>query len=194
VGNRAANTGGGIYGTLTSNNTIVAGNTAQTSADIAGTLAGAYNLIGDGTGQTALVNGIDGNIVGTTTNPIDPLFVKIPVTISESNTGENYNPAVWDLCLAAGSPAIDKGNNALAVYAYGNFGTVCYAPRRAGFVRLHGSDVSGLFQFFPLFQPRTPYLVECLRLHSLEVSELLYQSSDDVELVRLYEIGVSELL
>ena len=79
----SAGYGGGIYtrGTLELNNTVVAENAAYSRSDIYqsyGTLTGSHNLIGDGTGQTALVHGTDGNLVGTSENPIDPLFIRNP--------------------------------------------------------------------------------------------------------------------
>jgi hypothetical protein len=104
--------GGGIFnagGTLQINNTIVAKNSSDDIYRYSGTISGNNNLIGNGTGQTTLVNGKNGNIVGR-----DPLFVKIPGTISASNTGKNYVAANWDLQLASNSPAINKGSNALA--------------------------------------------------------------------------------
>ncbi|MCL2640609.1 MAG: dockerin type I domain-containing protein [Phycisphaerales bacterium] len=103
TGNSSGGFGGGIYntGTLTINNTIVAGNLSfYSQKDIynSGTITGSNNLIGINTGQTALVNGSNGNIVGTASSPINPSFV---------------NAAQGDYRLAAGSPAIDKGSNAL---------------------------------------------------------------------------------
>ena len=84
----SGNTGGGLtvqyelggFGSATANlnNTIVAAQT--TGRDIntitpgVGVLSGDNNLIGDGTGQFDLVNGVDGNQVGTTANPINPLL------------------------------------------------------------------------------------------------------------------------
>ncbi len=68
-----------------------------------------YSLLDD----TATPNG--GNAFedqGNNLLNVDPKFVKIPATIDASNTGENYNPADWDLRLQSDSPAIDKGNNA----------------------------------------------------------------------------------
>ena len=53
-----------------------------------------------------------GNIVGTQSSPIDPRF------ITNVTLGNNWKN--WDLRLAAGSPAIDKGSNTLAVDVQGN--------------------------------------------------------------------------
>jgi hypothetical protein len=102
--NTASYYGGGIYnysGTLNLYNTIVAKNIAQTRSDIYdyyGTISGNNNFIGDGTGQTVFSNGVNGNIVGTAENPIDPL-------LSEWIDGFGYIPLT-------GSPVFDAGNNA----------------------------------------------------------------------------------
>ncbi|MBN1908212.1 MAG: Ig-like domain-containing protein, partial [Pirellulales bacterium] len=101
--------GGGICcagsSTTTLNNTIVAANTAPTGPNVcrvsvSGTLSGSYNLIGDGSGQSALVDGVDGNQVGTSAAPIDPML------------SEMYRPL-------PGSPVIEAGSNELAVDAQG---------------------------------------------------------------------------
>ena len=104
-GNTAGSAGGGIYNwkTLTLNNTIVANNAATSigGTDLyrsSGTITGSNNLISNGTGQDDLVDGVDGNQIGTTSLPIDPRFVN-------SDNG-NYR-------LAAGSSAIDAGDNGL---------------------------------------------------------------------------------
>jgi len=117
AGNSAVSNGGGITyndGTLTINNSIVAknfvGSTSQDIHDIRegyGTIRGHNNLIGNRTGQFQL-HAVDGNIVGTGTNPINPSFVNFADLTS------------WNLRLAANSPAIDKGDNALSVGADGN--------------------------------------------------------------------------
>ena len=115
-GNSAGRDGGGIYSyssssVTTLNNTIVAGNVAPSDPDINGngTISGSHNLIGDGTGQDGLVNGIDGNIVGTASSPIDPMF---------SDWTQLAN-GQWGYYLLSGSPAIDSGDNSLAVDAAG---------------------------------------------------------------------------
>ena len=109
-GNSANVSYGGIrfYGNATLNNTIVAGNAAPTGWDIycsGGTLTGSHNLIGDGSGQTALVNGVDGNLVGTASSPIDP-------ALSDWTQFDNGH---WGYYLLPGSPAVDAGDNALAL-------------------------------------------------------------------------------
>lgn len=106
--NSAEKYGGGIYNDTNSsskttlNNTIVAGNSAYTSwPDVkidSGTLTGAHSLIGDGTGQTILINGVDGNQVGTAGSPIDPRFV---------------DPTGGDYRLSSSLPAIDASDNGL---------------------------------------------------------------------------------
>jgi len=95
----SANFGGGIYngGTLGASNTIVAKNTLNDIYNVTnGTIVGNNNLIGDG---SAFANGVNGNIVGTAANPIDPLFVE---AISD------------DYHLTACSPAADNGSDDLA--------------------------------------------------------------------------------
>ena len=128
-GNAAGKEGGGVYSTgieatCTLANSILAKNTAFSGGDIhqsSGTLTGSHNLIGNGSRQTALAHGIDGNLVGTFANPIDPLFVRAP---SDGGDGwaddyrthefdESSNNDYGDLRLLPGSPAIDAGDNAL---------------------------------------------------------------------------------
>ena len=131
--NNSATAGGGIAnsGTLMMNNTIVAGNTAPNGPDVidnSGTLTGSHNLIGDGTGQSSLINGEGGNLVGTPESPIDPLFVRAP---SDGGDGwgddpdtpdidESANDDYGDLRLQLDSPAVNAGDNDLAVDALGN--------------------------------------------------------------------------
>jgi predicted outer membrane repeat protein len=120
-GNRASNDGGGIYqsfGKLTWRNTIVARNEAETGSDLyqrndAETssdmlrylrrLSSSHSLIGDGSGQSDLRNGVHGNLVGIHANPIDPQFVSID--------GTDWTK--WDLHLRPTSPAINAGDKSL---------------------------------------------------------------------------------
>jgi len=103
ISQNSANLGGGIrtLGIATVNNTIVAENSANTGLDISnvGTLSGGWNLIGTNTGQTAFVDKVNGNIVGTLEKPVDPLFA---------------DAANGDYRLTACSPAADNGNDAFA--------------------------------------------------------------------------------
>ena len=136
AGNAAADTGGGIYSKhlLTLNNSIIAKNTAPSDPDVyhssrtsAGNFAVSHNLIGDDAGRLTGVNGFSGNLVGTSENPIDPLFIRAP---SDGGDGwgddpetpgidESANDDYGDLRLQDDSPAIDAGDNALAVAALG---------------------------------------------------------------------------
>jgi hypothetical protein len=85
-------------------NTIVAINTSggATPNDIAGTVSStsAYNLVGIG-GSGGLVNGINGNQVGVA----DPGLSRLADNGGSTET----------IALLTGSPAIDKGSNALVV-------------------------------------------------------------------------------
>jgi hypothetical protein len=110
--NRASALVGGLLvgsGSPVLHNTLIAGNfrgTGTTRDDVYGSLnpSGDYNLIGDGTGMTGLVNGVNGNLVGSADNPIDPLLGPL-----DDNGGPTLTHA-----LLPGSPAIDAGNNAYA--------------------------------------------------------------------------------
>ena len=105
-GNTASSSGGGINSTGTTElyNTIVAKNSNEIYLRSTGTtLAGSNNFIGDGSGQTSLINGVDGNIVGTSESPIDPMFA------------EWSEDAITLRIPLPGSPVLNKGNNAYAV-------------------------------------------------------------------------------
>jgi hypothetical protein len=100
TGNSATNLGEGIYtfGTMTLVNSIVAGN--ELGGDVYGSLfLGSHNnLIGDGTNSNA-VHGVDGNLVGSTVIPINPLLGPLA-----DNGGPTHT-----FSLLAGSPAINAG-------------------------------------------------------------------------------------
>ncbi|MBN1912016.1 MAG: hypothetical protein JW818_20000, partial [Pirellulales bacterium] len=104
---------GGIYnlGTasvVTLNNTIVARNNGAVHPDIhhfSGTLSGSHNLIGDGSSQSALVDGVNSNRVGTSLALIDPLLSDVT----------QFDNGLWGYHLLPGSPALDTGDNSLAM-------------------------------------------------------------------------------
>jgi hypothetical protein len=108
----AAALGGGIYvkspGILNLTNTIVAGNTARSSVgpDIFGAVATAdHNLVGDATGSSGIVNGVNGNIVGGNGNPV----IDARLGPLQNNGGPTQTMA-----LLAGSPAIGHADNSKA--------------------------------------------------------------------------------
>lgn len=107
IAGNTARRGGGIEisnsSSLELQNTIVAANTAGTRPDVSGTIsAGSFNLIGNGSGSTGLVNGVDGNQVGgISVAPIDPRLGPL---------ANNGGPTRTRLPLC-GSPAIDRGKN-----------------------------------------------------------------------------------
>ncbi len=106
-GNSAQSDGGGICnasGTATLGNTIVAGNTCSGSPDISGAATANYCLIGDPTGTQ-----FGGSSANNITR-VDPLLGPLG----------NYGGPSETLPLLPGSPAIDAGNNSLALDASGN--------------------------------------------------------------------------
>jgi hypothetical protein len=94
--------GGGIYntGTVTSGNTIVARNTANTGPDVFGFLTSqGYNLIGNGTSGSGFT---DTDLVGTADMPIDPMLGPL-----RDNGGPTQTMA-----LRPGGPALNAGDPA----------------------------------------------------------------------------------
>jgi len=107
AGNSTSATGGGISGGGVSLiSVIVANNTATvTSPDSSGTFASeSHNLIGNGSG-TSFVNGVNNDIVGTTSNPIDPML---------GGLVDNGGPTST-MALGPTSLAINNGANPLAL-------------------------------------------------------------------------------
>jgi predicted outer membrane repeat protein len=135
VGN-VAGLGGGIHvgtGTVHLGNSIVARNSGSGGADVLpdggeGVVSEGHNLIGDGTGST-LVNGVNGDQVGSAAHPIDPLLAPLA-----SNGGPTQT-----LALMPGSPALNVGNNALAVDAQGH--PLTTDQRGVGFPRVVNGTV-----------------------------------------------------
>jgi hypothetical protein len=116
-------------------NTLIAGNfhgaTGTIPDDVFGQLdpGGDNNLIGDGTNMSGLVNGVNGNQVGTADNPIDPRLGPL---------ADNGGPTLTH-ALLPGSPAIDAGNNAYATD---------FDQRGPGFPRIvNGTIDIGAFEF-----------------------------------------------
>jgi hypothetical protein len=127
--------GGGLYndgGSATLDNSIVALNlnvsnspAAPDDVPLAVSPASAFNLIGTG-GSGGLTNGTNGNQVGVSNPGLSPL-------------GDNGG-GFPSIALMPGSPAIDKGSNALAVDpATGQ--PLTTDQRGAGFGRIHNGTV-----------------------------------------------------
>jgi hypothetical protein len=109
IADNSAGTGGGLWAnglTTRLDNTLIALNTnGDVTLGNVGTVSSssAYNLIGTG-GSGGLVNGVNGNQVGVTDAGLDP-------------NGLQFNGGpTQTIALVTGSPAIDAGSNALAVY------------------------------------------------------------------------------
>jgi hypothetical protein len=132
-----AQTGGGLFHqfdpiiprVFSVKNTIVALNLIKvggSGSDINGAFASqGHNLIGDGIGGTGFANGINGDIVGTSFNPIDPKLGPLA-----NNGGKTKTHA-----LLAGSRAIDAGDNA---------GVPATDQRGAGFPRKKDGNFNGV--------------------------------------------------
>ncbi len=126
-------TGGGVRilgGTVTLRNTIVAGNfvgaaPGTTADDINGSVTANFSLIGINTGAT--ISG-GNNLVGSG-SPLDPLLGALA-----NNGGPTETHA-----LAANSPALNAGSNALAVDVNGF--ALATDQRGPGFVRIIGGTV-----------------------------------------------------
>ena len=127
----------GFYGSGVANfgdtidvtSTIIAGN--NNDEDIAGDApftSNGNNLIGNGDGAAGFTNGVNGDIVGTNANPIDPLLGTL-----QDNGGSTPTIALLD-----GSPAIDAGSNPLDLET---------DRRGEGFARVRGSQTDiGAFE------------------------------------------------
>lgn len=136
ITNNSAESGGGIYSsstggteTYTITSSIVAANSNGENPAIADDIDGSIaftsegnNLIGNGDNTNGeFVDGVNGDIVGTTTNPIDPLLSPL-----QDNGGSTLTHKPLD-----GSPAIDAGANPLNLE---------FDQRGSGFSRVKGSS------------------------------------------------------
>jgi predicted outer membrane repeat protein len=104
--NTGTSPGNGLFNgtdsTTTVTSSIVAGNANNNDVEsIVAFTSGGNNLIGNGTGATGFTNGANGDIVGTSANPINPQLGSL-----QNNGGSTPTHA-----LLSGSPAIDAGNN-----------------------------------------------------------------------------------
>ena len=132
AGNTAfADQGGGLSvqftATATLIDTIVAGNAG---GDVIAALApnSAANLIGDGTGMTGLINGANGNLIGTAATPINPMLGAL---------ADNGGPTKT-LAILPGSPAINSGVDP---------DNAPYDQRGIGFARVVGTSADiGAFE------------------------------------------------
>jgi predicted outer membrane repeat protein len=132
IASNSATRGGGVYlhddSSSELKNTILAGNEAsiegsdayQTSSAV---LTGSHSLVGIYSETSGLVNGVDGNIIGDQSTPIDPFL--------DADTN--------DLRLAPGSPALDAGDSLLAVYPDGS--PISWDLRGTPYARILGSSV-----------------------------------------------------
>ncbi len=147
--NGTANPGGGIANILSFvnqsqvvNNSIVAGNFAGSSGNATpndidaapGFITSASNnLIGDASSAGAIMDGQDGNIVGNNGTGTIDINTVLSTTLAD-NGGPTQTHA-----LVAGSPAINAGDNALAVDAMSN--PLTTDQRGTGFPRVLGAAV-----------------------------------------------------
>ncbi len=125
--------GGGIFHvlgpTLLVDHTIVAGNLRNVSTrdDVVGSFDTRYSLIGDDTG--ASINDVDGSLIGTGSEPIDPLL---------GTLADNGGPT-WTHTLLPGSPAIDAGDSAAVA---GLDDVPLYDQRGVGFDRIRDGNAA----------------------------------------------------
>jgi hypothetical protein len=131
-GNSAA-TGGGIFTTADGSvkllSTIVAGNTAGSAPDLFGAATGTSNLIGDGSGMTGLANAdSNGNRVGTSTSPIDPMLAPLG----------NYGGPTQTMAPLPGSPVVDAGGPLTTVQSALTAGATTIAVADVTFANTRG--------------------------------------------------------
>jgi len=133
IAENTAHTGGGLFhsggGTFSVKNTIVALNLIDfggSNPELSGTFtSGGHNLIGNGTGGTGFTDGVNGDMVGTSANPIDPKLGPL----------QNNGGPTKTMALLAGSLAIDHGDNTILPQT---------DQRGAGFPRLKDGNGDGV--------------------------------------------------
>ncbi|MDQ4123908.1 MAG: FG-GAP-like repeat-containing protein [Acidobacteriota bacterium] len=155
--NSATSYGGGIFSSDAPRlrNTIVAANTAGIeSPDVYGVFVSlGNNLIGNGVGSTGFTPPTNGDKVGTTANPINPLLGPLQNNGGQTDTRE---PAII-------SPVKDAGNNCVLDLSCSGFNppnSLTTDQRGTGFPRRVGSNVDiGAFEIFnpvPVITSLTP--------------------------------------
>ena len=135
--------GGGIYSgneAVVAHNTIIARNLADTFtqlSDVYGSFrsSSSCNLVATGEGSSGLRHGENGNLVGTKSQPLDPMIAPLA-----DNGGKTQTHA-----LLPASPALNAGGNAEAV---GELGVpLAFDQREEGFDRVVDSVVDiGAFE------------------------------------------------
>ena len=157
VTNNSASTGSGIRsfsGNTTLSNTIVAGNlgSPDLAGDFTSNVAGGNNFIGDVGTASGFTDSVNGDQVGTTVSPIDPLLGALA-----DNGGPTLSHA-----LLTGSTAIDGGTN-----------TGAPATDQRGTARDDGTIDIGAFEYrsaeVSIYQPWTNLAVSTDR--STTISE-----------------------
>ena len=130
-GSPSSGQGGGVQnaGTAKPQNTIIAGNAVSGAnaqgPDVFGAFTSqGFNLIGKSDNSTGFSNGTNGDKVGSVASLLDPKLTSLA-----SNGGPTQTMA-----LDVGSPAIDAGNNTLAVDA--NSQALTTDQRGSGFPRM----------------------------------------------------------
>jgi hypothetical protein len=142
VGNNVSVYGGGIFnhgGTLNLANTIIAGNSAAHDPDIGGAvISQGHNLVGNGTGSTGLMNGVNGDQVGTAASPINPLLGPLQNNGGPTNT----------MLPGTGSPALGKGGKPAASTDQRGGAYPPAGPWDIGAVQVTGVGLGGPIQYF----------------------------------------------
>ncbi len=136
--------------TIKLKNTLVANNGSRNFTIIKWPSGNSATIISlgnnlDGDGSSGFTNGVNGDLVGTASNPLDALLGPLA-----DNGGPTRTHA-----LLPGSPAIDAGGNALVRDANGNH--LWFDQRGQGFLRLIGGAVDvGAFEAQPSPPPGVP--------------------------------------
>jgi uncharacterized repeat protein (TIGR01451 family) len=122
--------------------------TPTSNSDLFGTAASSdHDLIGDGTGSN-LVNGTNGDQVGTDAAPLNPLFV--PATSGSLNVQMpgNYGGFTYTLPLGSNSPALNAGDASTAagspvaaIASAEGFSTAADATDQRGFARVINGEI-----------------------------------------------------